>query len=134
MAYIDTFVKGKAYRVHTGVDASTGKDKYDVVSFKTASDDVFFDNGTSLTQQNTNITNIINKNLLTYATGTLVAGQTTVTVTGSNITANGMLDIYVPIAFCKVTPEAITNQINGSVTIRFPAQSSNMQVRVTCRE
>ena len=113
-----TKVKGGAYRVKTsGEGAST--DTYDEVSLWSHADDVTFDDNKTLSSK------------FAYASGTLTAGQTTLTITSPLITTDGMLDIYVPNAFCKVTPNTIS-QSNGTVTLTFPEQSSNMEVRVRC--
>ena len=131
MAFTETLVKNQAYRVYTDTDPATGDDHYDKLSFYTSSDDVHFEgeSGISLTQKTQEIVD----NTLAYASATLVAGETTVVVTGDKITADGMLDIYVPIAYCKVTPESITNQIDGSVTLTFPPQEEDIEVRVICK-
>lgn len=115
---IITKVTGSAYRVKTG--SSGNNDLYDEVSLWTDSTDVTFPDGKNLKNK-----------IYDYASGTLVAGQTSLTITSALITENGMLDIYVPNAFCKVTPNTIS-QSNGTVTLTFPAQSSNMEVRVRC--
>ena len=105
--------KGGAYRVNTG------EGTWDEVSHWTHASDVTFDDNKTL------------ENKYQYASDTLEAGETTVVIWSSLITADGMLDIYVPVEFCTVTPTAIT-QSNGMVTITFPAQSANMEVRVRC--
>ena len=132
MAFIENIKKNGAYRVCVGVDPSTGQKIYDRISFTTAAEDVIFDDNKDLTEKMEDVSETITA-LSSYASATLTAGETTVTVTGDNITADGMLDIYVPIAFCKVTPESITNQIDGAVTLTFPEQESDMEVRVICK-
>ena len=118
MAEIVNHVSGKEYRVKTGT--SGNNDVYDQLSFKTDGADVSFPNGRTLKQ-----------NYYDYASGTLTAGQTSLTITSNLITTDGMLEIYVPVEFCKVTPNTIS-QSNGTVTLTFPAQTSNMEVRVRC--
>lgn len=120
MAFQERIVKGQAYRVLVGVDSVTSQNIYEKTSFWTSADDVEFRNGKTL------------QNTFEYASGTLLAGETTVTITGNIITANGMLDIYVPNEFCRVHFEEITNQRDGSVTITFPVQTEDMEVRVLC--
>lgn len=72
---------------------------------------------------------------LRYVEGILPAGQTTITLPNGTysqyITANGMLDIYVDTAHAKVCPKTV-QQTDGQVILTFPAQSSNMTVRVRC--
>lgn len=118
MAEIVTHVSGKEYRVKTGTSGSS--DTYDQLSFKTDSSDVSFPNGRTLKQ-----------NYYDYASGVLTAGQTSLIITSPLISTDGMLDIYVPVEFCKVTPNTI-QQMNGQVVLTFPVQSSNMEVRIRC--
>ena len=63
------------------------------------------------------------------ATGTLTAGQTTVTISNANITTTSTIDPYVDPAFTGVSPTAMT-LATGSVTLTFPTQSTNMPVKV----
>lgn len=118
MAYTVNTVTGGEYLVKTNTSGDT--DIYDKVSLWTDCTDVTFPDGSN-----------VKNRVYDYASGTLVAGQTSVTITSSLITADGMLDIYVPNAFAKVTPNTIS-QSNGQVVLTFPVQASNMEVRVRC--
>ena len=60
-----------------------------------------------------------------YATGTLVAGNTSLTISNVNILANSLIDVYFEDASVNYTN--ITGVV-GSVTIDVPAQASNMNV------
>lgn len=63
--------------------------------------------------------------------GTLTAGQTTVTFTDEALTATCTKVVYVPDDFFGVAPTAIsTDYANHSVTYTFPVQSSNMDVKL----
>lgn len=109
---------GGAYRVKTGTSGNT--DLYDEISLWTDPTDVTFPDGKNLKNK-----------VYDYASGTLVAGHTYVTITSNLITADGMLDIYVPDEFCKVSPDSI-HQANGYVVLTFPTQAEDMEVRVRC--
>lgn len=66
--------------------------------------------------------------------GTLTAGQTTVTFTDEALTATCTKVVYVPDDFFGVAPTAIiTDYANNSVTYTFPAQASNMDVKLEVR-
>lgn len=70
----------------------------------------------------------------TVLTGTLTAGQTTVTFTDAALTATCTKVVYVPDDFFGVSPTAIsTDYANNSVTYTFPAQASNMDVKLEVR-
>ena len=67
----------------------------------------------------------------TDLTGTLTAGNTTITFTDNALIATCTLDIYVDDAFFGVVPTALsTDYSNNSITLTFPAQASNMGVKV----
>ena len=57
--------------------------------------------------------------------GTLAAGSTTITLSDSNITENSMIDIWTNVANLNYTDMSISN---GSVTVTFHAQQSNVSV------
>ena len=64
-------------------------------------------------------------------TGTLTAGNTTITFTDNAITQNCTKTLYVDDAFLGVAPTAITpDYANHSVTYTFPVQASNMPVKL----
>lgn len=64
----------------------------------------------------------------------LTAGQTTVTFTDAALTATCTKVVYVPDDFFGVVPTAIsTDYENNSVTYTFPAQASNMDVKLEVR-
>lgn len=64
----------------------------------------------------------------------LTAGQTTVTFTDAALTATCTKVVYVPDDFFGVVPTAIsTDYANNSVTYSFPAQASNMDVKLEVR-
>lgn len=60
-------------------------------------------------------------------TGTLTAGTTTLTLTDSTITTDSKFDFYTSIY--GVNPTAVTVS-NGSITLTFDAQETNMNVEV----
>ena len=59
--------------------------------------------------------------------GTLLAGATTITLTSSTITTDSKFDFYTSIF--GVNPTAVTVS-NGSITLTFDAQKTNMNVEV----
>lgn len=63
----------------------------------------------------------------TYATGTLTAGATSLTISNANILANSLIDVYFEDASVNYTN--ITGVV-GSVTIEVPAQASNLNVLI----
>lgn len=65
--------------------------------------------------------------IFTEVTGTLTAGQTSITLSDDAITTSSTLDIYTDTF--GVNPTAIT-VATGSVTLTFDAQASNMNVKV----
>ena len=60
-------------------------------------------------------------------TGTLTAGATTITLTGSTITTDSKFDFYTSIY--GVNPTAVTVS-NGSIALTFDAQETDMNVEV----
>lgn len=65
----------------------------------------------------------------TEVTGTLIAGQTDVTLNSAAITTSSTIDIYVDDTFFGVSPVGMT-KTTGSLTLTFEEQSSNMPVKV----
>lgn len=64
-------------------------------------------------------------------TATLNAGQTSVTFTDAALVSTCTKKVYVPDDFFGVVPTAITTDYaNHTVTYTFPAQASNMQVKL----
>lgn len=64
-------------------------------------------------------------------TATLTAGQTSVTFTDDALVSTCKKKVYVPDEFFDVAPTAITTDYaNHTVTYTFPAQASNMQVKL----
>lgn len=67
----------------------------------------------------------------TVLTETLNAGQTSVTFTDDALVSTCTKKVYVPDDFFGVVPTAITTDYaNHTVTYTFPAQASNMQVKL----
>lgn len=60
-------------------------------------------------------------------TGTLTAGQTSLTISGAGISSSKTMDFYTDIY--GVSPTAVSVS-SGSVTLTFEAQSANMSVKV----
>ena len=58
---------------------------------------------------------------------TLTAGSTTLTMSDNSITTNSTLDFYTDIYGVSPTDVSV---LNGSVTLTFEAQQSNMNVKV----
>lgn len=67
----------------------------------------------------------------TPVTGTLEAGQTSITISDASITTDSLFDVYVDIDGVSYNSITIAN---GSVTLTFDAQSSNMRVAILVRE
>lgn len=63
----------------------------------------------------------------TDVTGTLTAGQTSITLSSASITTSSTLDFYTDVF--GVSPTAVSVS-TGSVTLTFSAQQSNMSVKV----
>lgn len=67
----------------------------------------------------------------TVLTATLTAGQTSVTFTDDALVSTCTKKVYVPDDFFGVVPTAITTDYaNHTVIYTFPAQTSNMQVKL----
>lgn len=62
-------------------------------------------------------------------TGTLIAGQTSITLQDAVITTNSTVDVYVDDAFYGVNPTSVSLS-TGSITLVFPEQSTDMPVKV----
>lgn len=62
-----------------------------------------------------------------YLTGTLTAGETTLTIFDSSITEDSMIDIYTDVY--GVNPTEVT-VANGSITLIFDAQETDLSVKV----
>ena len=122
MAFRDNLKTGQAYRILVDQDPN-GDNVYDVISFMTSASDVVFPNGTDLAEVAD----------FEYAEGTLPAGQTEITISGRNITMDGLLDIYVEDEHSKDTPSSISRTENGSVTLTFPPKDYPLTIRVTCK-
>lgn len=65
----------------------------------------------------------------TDVTGTLQAGNTTITLSDYMILASSTIDVYVNDVFYGVNPTSISI-VAGSVTLTFEAQTSDMAVKV----
>lgn len=68
----------------------------------------------------------VNK-LTNFLTGTLTAGETTLTISNSSITEDSMIDIYTNVF--GVNPTEVT-VANGSITLVFDAQETDLGVKV----
>lgn len=128
MAYRENLVTGQAYRVLVEQDSISEINTYDRLSFWTDASDVEFRNGSTLEDVS---------NTFFYAEGTLYHNTTEVTISGDNITSTGLVDIYVPDTYCKLSPNSIER--NGhSITITFPSErvgydTVDIPVRVVCK-
>lgn len=75
------------------------------------------------------IVGAINEVYGTWLTGTLTAGQTSITFTDNAITTDSIIQIFVDTSFSNVWWNSVTLS-TGSLTISFPAQNSDMPVKV----
>lgn len=96
-------------------------------------DDVSF-NGTASGLQATNVQDAIDELAgqgtgTTVVTGTLTAGQTSVTLSDASIIASSYIDVYT----ADGTPYASAVQSVGSVVLTFEAQASDLAVAVIVR-
>ena len=62
-----------------------------------------------------------------FLTGTLTAGQTSLTIEDEGITLSAIVDIYTDVFGVDPTNVAVAN---GSITITFDAQASDLSVKV----
>lgn len=122
MAFIDNYKTGQAYRVLVDQDENE-QNVYDVLSFWTSASDVTFTNGTNLEEVSD----------FSYAEAVLPANQEEITISGSNISMDGLLDIYVEDEFCHRTPKSVVRDAPGSVTLTFDPINEPMTIRVTCK-
>lgn len=91
----------------------------DVVYFNSMVDDVV------------DICNEVVDSKVKVLTGTLTAGNTTITFTDNSLTSDCTKTLYVDDAFFGVAPTAMTpDYANHSVTYTFPVQASNMPVKL----
>ena len=77
---------------------------------------------------NSSITKL-NNNLSNLPTATLSSGSTSVTIADTSIKENGLIDIYTDVYGLNPTSVVVAN---GSVTLTFDAQESDVQVKVRC--
>lgn len=85
------------------------------------------ENSGSYTSAKTTISALKTKIAGTEVTGTLTAGQTSLTLQDASITSSSTLDFYTSIYGVNPTNVSVST---GSVTLTFEAQSSNMSVKV----
>lgn len=86
---------------------------------------------TKSTEQVIEIVNDVVDSKVKVLTGTLTAGNTTITFTDNSLTSNCTKTLYVDDAFFGVAPTAMTTDYaNHSVTYTFPVQASNMPVKL----
>lgn len=86
---------------------------------------------TKSTEQVVEIVNDVVDSKVKVLTGTLTAGNTTITFTDNSLTSDCTKTLYVDDAFFGVAPTAITTDYaNHSVTYTFPVQASNMPVKL----
>lgn len=86
---------------------------------------------TKSTEQVVEIVNDVVDSKVKVLTGTLTAGNTTITFTDNALTSNCTKTLYVDDAFFGVAPTAmVTDYANHSVTYTFPVQASNMPVKL----
>lgn len=69
-------------------------------------------------------------NITTLITGTITAGNTSVTLQNARITTSSIIDIY--FGDDKVLAPTAVTTTNGSITIEIPAQDSDINVGVRC--
>lgn len=129
---VENIVKGKKLRIL--VDAVNNV--WDRISFWTAASDVYMDDNSNLQNKIGNSAlNTTNQTITGAITEvntkviplrkTLGRNATSITFTDSRINPSSLIDVYCSI--WGVVPESITVS-NGSCTIRFEAQSSDMSV------
>ena len=98
----------------------------DVTITDPASGDVLIYNGTTEKFGNTNINYAIGK---IVKKATLTAGNTSLIISDSNITANALIDIFT--SDFDIIPTAVTtDNENHTVTLTFDAQASDVDVAV----
>lgn len=84
---------------------------------------------TSVAQASSVLVNQLNDKLTALPTGTLQAGQTTLTINDLSITENGIIDIYTSVY--GLAPTDVTT-FNGGITMTFAVQDEPVYVKVRC--
>lgn len=111
--------------------SETGYDSRKIASEKVASEILSnYSLPLALNTNAKNVTGAINELLGVVLTGTLLAGQTTITFLSAAITTSSTIDIYTD--KFGVSPEDVT-VTTGQVTIVFEAQSSVLGVKVVIK-
>lgn len=117
-----------------GLMSSTDKSKLDGIAAganKTIVDSALSSSSINPVQNKVVNTELAKKaNKPTVVTGTLSAGSTSITLTNNAITTDSVIDIYTSVY--GVNPINVTDS-NGSITLTFDAQSSNVTIRVEVR-
>mgnify|MGYP003304172697 CR=1 FL=1 len=83
--------------------------------------------GDSFGATDINKTNEAVNKLTNFLTGTLTAGETSLTISDSSITEDSIIDIYTNVF--GVNPTEVT-VVNGSITLVFDAQETDLGVKV----
>lgn len=84
----------------------------------------------TLNTDSKNVIGAINEVKGTELTGTLTAGQTTLSITDAAILTTSTIDIYTDVF--GINPEDV-QVTTGSITMTFPVQASNIGVKVVIK-
>lgn len=126
--YVDDILDGSVNdkRRYRMVQNADGTFSFDDVTTYMQNGDTF--GAKDINDTNTAV-NELNKNLSNLPTGTLSSGSTSVTIADTSIKADGLIDIYTDVYGVNPTSVDISD---GSITITFDIQESDIQVKVRC--
>ena len=112
------------------LQSATGYESYKVSSNVVANQFLTAYNFNGLNTTSKNIVGSINEVKGKEVTGTLIAGNTSITLQDASITTTSTIDIYTDVF--GISPESVS-VVTGEITITFEAQSSDMGVKVVVK-
>lgn len=112
------------------LQAASGYESYKVASNVVASQFMTAYNFTGLNTTSKNIVGAVNEVKGKEVTGTLLAGNTSITLQDAAITTTSTIDIYTDVF--GISPESVS-VATGEITITFEAQASDLGVKVVIK-
>ena len=112
------------------LQSATGYESYKVSSNVVANQFLTAYSFNGLNTTTKNIVGSINEVKGKEVTGTLIAGNTSITLQDASITTTSTIDIYTDVF--GISPESVS-VATGEITITFEAQSSDMGVKVVVK-
>lgn len=112
------------------LQSATGYESYKVASNVVANQFMTAYNFTGLNTTSKNVVGAVNEVKGKEVTGTLLAGNTSITLQDAAITTTSMIDIYTDVF--GISPESVA-VATGEITITFEAQAADLGVKVVIK-